>query len=95
MYSNFITPPDYVQSVIIFDATEDEIKQVADAVKDLLQPYNLYFYNAEMNNLEWLIMVVNRVDVALARTTSSVPMIDFLLYGDDQDLKSPVDYFAK
>jgi len=95
MYSNFITPPDYVQSVIIFDATEDEIKQVADAVKDLPQPYNLYFYNAEMNNLEWLIMVVNRVDVALARTTSSVPMIDFLLYGEDQDLKSPVDYFAK
>jgi hypothetical protein len=54
MHSNFITPPDYVESVLIHDATEEQIQQLGDAVGKANMPYNVYFYNKSMNSPDWL-----------------------------------------
>jgi hypothetical protein len=65
MHSNFITPPDYIKSVLIIDATEDQLKIVAEHVQGSEVSYNIYLYNSEMNNSEWLEQIQAHADVVL------------------------------
>jgi len=65
MHSNFITPPDYIQSILILNATEEQIKECADTCKDKGKAYNVYFYNAEMNQPDWLEGIKSKIDVTL------------------------------
>jgi hypothetical protein len=95
MHSNFITPPDYVESVLIFDATEEEINECYAACEKAERPYNVYFYHEGMDNMTWLLFVVNKVDVALAKRTSNVPMIEYRIYGEGEEFIKCADYFAK
>jgi len=57
MHSNFITPPDYVESILIHDATEEQIKQLSEVIGNANRPYNVYFYNQSMNDATWLAKV--------------------------------------
>lgn len=96
MHSNFITPPDYVESVLIIGANEEEIKICADVVKDLDKIYNVYFYQHEMNNAAWLNDVMFKVDTILLQETQrqfTVPVP--IGFGPNCELKTPADYFAK
>jgi hypothetical protein len=63
MHSNFITPPDFVETVLILDATEEQIKSCAEAVKMSGKSYNVYFYNFDMNNHDWYKRVANIADL--------------------------------
>jgi len=96
MHSNFITPPDYVKSVLVIGATEDEITECYEAVKSTNQPHNVYFYNAAMNDVNWLNQVMFRVDAILLQETQlqfTVPSP--IGFGPNCELKSPAKYFAK
>ena len=96
MHSNFITAPDYVESILIIGATEDEIKDCAEAVKELNTSFNVYFYNPEVPNVDWLNKIMFRVDTILLQETQlSFTVPTPLGFGPNCVLKSPCDYFAK
>jgi hypothetical protein len=65
MHSNFITPPDYVETVLIINATEEQIKSLGTAIQDADTTYNVYFYNDAMNDQLWLDRVRATADVVL------------------------------
>jgi hypothetical protein len=65
MHSNFITPPDYVETVLIINATEEMIRHLGTVVQDSGTIYNVYFYRDEMNDPEWLDRVSGKADVIL------------------------------
>lgn len=65
MHSNFITPPDYVETVLILDATEELIKELGTLVQGSDKPYNVYFYSEAMDNQEWLTRITAKADTVL------------------------------
>ena len=95
MHSNFITPPDFVTTVLIVDATEDELLAVSEACRQSGTSYNVYLYNAGMKEVDWLVQAVKRSDIVLQKFGSTVPILEKIWFGEDQDLKKPADYFAK
>jgi hypothetical protein len=58
MYSNFITPPDFVdedyETITVINALSDEIVLLANFCKNANKSYNVYLYNSEMKNEKWL-----------------------------------------
>ena len=68
-HSNFITPPDLVETVLVVDATEEQIVACADACQASGRIYNVYFYNKEMNNPSWLSQVQRVADHTLDATS--------------------------
>ena len=94
MHSNFVTPPDYVESVLIVGADSEQIRACAEAVQSLDRSYNVYIYNEEMNSREWLNRIMFRVDTVLLQETQ----LTFTLpnprgFGPNCELKSPAEYF--
>ena len=65
MHSNFITPPDYIETVLILNATEEQIKALGIHVQSLGTPYNVYFYNDAMNEPTWFHKISIKADVVL------------------------------
>lgn len=65
MHSNFITPPDYVETVLIINATEQQINELGQVVHDGNKIYNVYFYNENMDNLPWFDKISTRADTVL------------------------------
>ena len=65
MHSNFITPPDYVKSILVIDATEDQIKDLGEFIKSGDVPYNVYFYNKAMEQQEWFNHVAGKADILI------------------------------
>ena len=67
-HSNLITPPDFVKTVLILNATDEQVRACADACYESGQIYNVYFYNQEMNNIEWFVQVEKIADNILDAT---------------------------
>jgi hypothetical protein len=65
MHSNFISPPDYVETVLILNAPPESIKILATQVELASIPYNIYFYNDEMNQRDWLDLIKTKADIIL------------------------------
>lgn len=96
MHSNFITPPDLVETVLIINATEDQIQACADACRDSKSVYNVYFYHTDMKDYTWLADVVQRSDTILQQSDSEAPVLcPTTKFGEDQELQQPQDYFTK
>jgi hypothetical protein len=95
MHSNFITPPDLVETVLIVDATEEQITHCADVCRDIDTVYNVYFYQVNMNDTVWLSTVYKKADTVLQYEGSKVPVLQPIKFGPDQILKNPGDYFNK
>jgi predicted adenine nucleotide alpha hydrolase (AANH) superfamily ATPase len=72
MYSNFITPPDYVKTVLVLNAVPDQITNLNVAVQNSRQLYNVYFYNDNMNQLEWLERVKRQADIVVDATITNL-----------------------
>jgi len=94
MHSNFVTPPDYVDSVLIVGATSEEIRACTEAVQTSGTPYNVYVYNEEMQDRAWLNRIMFRVDVILLQECQLM----FTLpnprgFGPNCELKTPSEYF--
>jgi hypothetical protein len=95
MHSNFVTPPDFVSTVVIIDASIDQIKECGRKCHEADRPYNVYLYNHTMNDLDWLAEAVKRADVVLQMEGSSVPVLQPIMIGPSHELKEPADYFTK
>jgi hypothetical protein len=65
MHSNFITPPDYITTVLVVDATEQQITELGNLIKAGDIPYNIYFYNQAMNEQEWFNRIANKADTII------------------------------
>jgi hypothetical protein len=65
MHSNFITPPDYVESILILNATQEQITALVPVIKALDTPYNIFFYHDEMNMPEWRDRIKQKADTIL------------------------------
>jgi hypothetical protein len=59
MHSNFVTPPDFVETVLIINATKEQIAELSAVIKSCSKPYNVYFYDETMNDLRWLARITN------------------------------------
>lgn len=95
MISNFITPPDFVETVLIIDAPETQVQALAAFLKGHDRPFNIYLYSHDMNNNDWLIAAYKKADTVLRADGSDVPVLDSILFGDNQNLKTIVHYFNK
>lgn len=64
MYSNFITPPDFVDehkhTITIVEATTQEIELLYNVARSGTEDYNIYLYRTEMHNLNWLTTAISR-----------------------------------
>lgn len=87
MYSNFITPPDFVDddlhTVTVIDATVDEVESLARMCERSDEMYNVYLYKKEMNDLDWLQQAIARSAIVIVRSTDSIDLSDKVYcYGD-------------
>jgi hypothetical protein len=93
IHTNFITPPDFIETILIIDATKEHIEELANYVRGGDTPYNVYFYNADMNDLNWFVKAIQRADTILMAEGSEVPASHKTWFGPNQEIKRPVDYF--
>ena len=106
MHSNLVSPPDYIETVLIIEPTELQLVECADTLKTNATPYDVYYYKLDMDNTEWLSKVYRRAD----RVLSPGPLnLDFLedsafmtdngekieFFGPSQKYSKPAEYFAK
>ena len=68
-HSNFITPPDLVETILILNATDEQVRACADACRASGLIYNVYFYNDHMNHPDWLAQVQTIADHVLDATS--------------------------
>jgi hypothetical protein len=68
-HSNLVTPPDFIETVLVLNATEEQVRACADACYESGTIYNVYFYNDEMNNPDWLAQVQSITDQVLDATS--------------------------
>jgi hypothetical protein len=96
MNSNFITPPDLIETVLVINATQDDIKACAESCRNGQTVYTVYFYHSDMKDVHWLGQVVQRSDTILQAVDSVVPVLcPTIKFGPEQELKKPQDYFNK
>jgi hypothetical protein len=96
MHSNFITPPDFVETVLIIDANTEQANECARVVRESTQAYNIYLYHEGMADPNWLATAAGKAETILQMQGSRVPLAaDKILVGADQEIKKPADYFAK
>lgn len=95
MISNFITPPDLVETVLIIDAPDTQVQALAAFLKGHNRPYNIYLYSHDMDNTDWLIDAYKKSDTILRAEGSTVPVLDCIDIGENQELKTIVHYFNK
>jgi len=96
MHSNFITPPDLIETVLVVNATEEQIKLCADACRNSDSAYNVYFYHTDMKDVHWLGQVVQRAETILQAVDAEVPVLcPTIKFGPDQELTNPEEYFNK
>ncbi len=74
LYSNIITPPDFstdtFNSVVLIDPSWDEVNTLAIFLKTADTSYNVYVYQSEMNDVQWLQSVASKVGVTIVANTS-------------------------
>jgi hypothetical protein len=68
-HSNFVTPPDFIETILVLNATEEQIAACADVCYESGKIYNVYFYNKEMNNTDWFFQVQSIADYVLDATS--------------------------
>jgi len=96
MHSNFIIPPDYVKSVLIINATEEQIQDVALAVQNSGVPYNIYLYDERMDDQGWMLRVYGKADVVLQHEDFLIARMPHTnMFGPTHEFKNPVDFFTK
>jgi hypothetical protein len=72
VYSNFITPPDFVKdsfhTVTVINATDSEVELLGRMCKGSDDQFNIYLYRLEMNDLDWLKKAVDISDAVIVNT---------------------------
>ena len=68
-HSNLITPPDFVETVLILNATDEQVQACANACYESGKIYNVYFYTKEMDNTDWFFRVQKIADQIVDATS--------------------------
>lgn len=75
MYSNFITPPDFVNNelptILVIDATWDDIETLALYCQNTTYLYNVYLYQDVMFDTKWLEQAAQRAHVIVLNSEVS------------------------
>lgn len=75
MYSNFVTPPDTVtepkHTVLLVDPSWADLQAVAMLCKTVGTDFNVYVYDAGMNNIDWLLKAASFSDAIVVNTDPS------------------------
>jgi hypothetical protein len=85
MHSNFITPPDTTNeakhTVLLVDPVWSDIQAVAMICKTIGTDFNVYVYDASMNNIDWLTQVAESSAAIIVNTeaTTCSPIKDRLI----------------
>lgn len=99
MYSNFITPPDFVtdklHTVTVVDGTLDEIELLGRMCQGSNEMYNIYLYRAEMNNVHWLEQAVDRSDAVIINTDCYQLYTDYLCAQEKAFYYGPRTFVSK
>lgn len=97
--SRFITYPDIVDkqsndAIILIDSDIIDIENAGIFCKTSVGDYDIYLYREDMNESEWLESVIKQADVVLINQDSSIELsgTNVKRYGQDQELKSPLQY---
>ena len=96
MHSNFITPPDLIETVLIVNASTEQLDACAEACRNSGRAYNVYFYHTDMQDVHWLGQVVQRAETILQAVEAEVPVLcPTIKFGPNQELTQPEEYFNK
>jgi|TARA_B110000263_G_scaffold219481_1_gene206742 hypothetical protein len=72
MYSNFITPPDFIEddnhSVLLVDPSEADVVEISLLCKQVGTDFNVYIYLEQYDDLKWLEEGFNRSDAVCINT---------------------------
>lgn len=75
MHSNFVTPPDTVtdpkHTVLLVDPVWSDLQAVAMICKTVGTDFNVYVYDAGMNDIDWLLKVASLSDAIVVNTDAS------------------------
>lgn len=86
MYSNFITPPDFVDdkfhTVTVVNATNEEVELLGRMCKGSDDQFNIYLYKTDMNDLLWLKKAVELSDAVIVNTDQLDHVLEDLLVLD-------------
>jgi len=100
--SRFITHPSLVDkstshTVLVVDATEDDIENIGLFCKASNKNYDVYLYRYELDDLEWLNSILKRTDTVLQKTASSVTLdnISAITFNKSIDLLEIFENFDK
>ena len=106
MYSNFITPPDFVNedkhTVVLIDAAADDVQRLALLCKEGTSDFNIYLYNSESESEDWLMSALERADKIIVNTLENEKSVikqllrsnpKALFYGANSTVESLQKYF--
>lgn len=110
MYSNFITPPDFVtddfHTLTVINASEADILLLTQFCQYSDVPYNIYMYRDEMNNNSWLTQAIEKSSATIIHDINTnwhkfFSSNSVYYYGTNQyacpavKVNNILDYFAK
>ena len=88
MTTNFITPPDFVEdsqhTILLIDVDPVDVETLAHLCANHDEPFNVYLYKADMNNLKWMGDAAYRSDIIIINTIENElspekdPLVDLL-----------------
>lgn len=106
MYSNFVTPPDFVNedkhTVVIIDAAAEDVQRLALLCKEGTVDFNIYLYNSEFESDDWLMLAIERADKIIVNTFENEKSVikqllrsnpKALFYGANATVESLQKYF--
>ena len=109
-YSNFITPPDFVEddfhTVTVVDASPKDVELLGQIAKGTNNAYNVYLYHQGMDDTAWLAKAIEKSDAVIVNTSDPYNNEDLCknsnvyYYGsktyitDATKVDTPFDYFA-
>lgn len=102
MNSRIITYPDTVEkssnhTVILIDAAIEDIARCGLFCATSQKDYDIYLYRSDLNDLQWLAAVSQRVDRVLLNETSQVTIKHdprLVKIGEHQEIPDALEYFT-
>jgi hypothetical protein len=75
-YSNFVTPPDFVDdpkhTVLLLDVDQASVQRIAEWCQLSPVDFNVYVFDASMEVTEWLLHAVNRSNAIVVNTAETI-----------------------
>lgn len=114
MTTNFITPPDFVDdpnhSILLIDVDPVDVETLAFLCAGHDEAFNVYLYNEDLDDINWLTRAAGQVDAIVVNTTNNSlsPIKDLFVgspksyhYGqknflnNDRKYNNVLEYFIK